>query len=210
MTPTPSGYHRVLPCLEGSVICRTSLCFSTPTFSCSTLPQAPYLASCTASAPSHLLVQDSWLRLQALLPQPDLATPAEMDAYNLRITELRKYVVLNYVACIKAVKKRNRHMAKCGPAAGNLHATALLSRQPFFTSPRLAALQTQAEVLAQVRLPPKTPCCTCCTHLQLSPITRASSQAHAGSMLSMGQLQDDQAAVHAEAEQCRSSLDPRI
>ena len=90
--------------------------------------------------------------MQTLLPQPDLATPAEMDAYNMRITELRKYVVLNYVACIKAVKKRNRHLAqKCGAKAGSVHANALLSRQPFFTSPKLAALQTQAEVLAQVR-----------------------------------------------------------
>ena len=90
--------------------------------------------------------------LQALLPQRELATPAEMDAYNMRITVLRKYVVLNYVACIKAVKKRNRHLSqRYGPSAGTVHANALLSRQPFFTSPKLAALQTQAEVLAQVR-----------------------------------------------------------
>lgn len=64
------------------------------------------------------------------------------------MTELRKFAVLNYVAVNKAVKKRNRHLA----GAGSLHASALLSQQPFFTSPELAALQTRAEVLAQVRL----------------------------------------------------------
>ena len=75
-----------------------------------------------------------------------------MDAFNLRVTELRKFAVLNYVAVNKAVKKRNRHLAgSCGPHAAGLHASHLLSQQPFFTSPKLAALQTRAEVLAQVR-----------------------------------------------------------
>ena len=89
--------------------------------------------------------------MQESLPQEGLTTPAEMDAYNLRVTELRKFAVLNYVAVNKAVKKRNRHLGSfCGHQAASLHASHLLSQQPFFTSPKLAALQTQAEVLAQV------------------------------------------------------------
>ena len=121
-----------------------------PTRSAMLAASAASQAATDTSRPYHLPIQPVYI-LQALLPQPELATPAEMDAYNLRITELRKYVVLNYVACIKAVKKRNRHLSqRYGPSVGTVHASALLSRQPFFTSPKLAALQTQAEVLAQV------------------------------------------------------------
>ena len=106
--------------------------------------------TCTHCAPAcadtlALLTQES-------LPEEGLATPAEMDTYNLRVTELRKFVVLNYVAVNKAVKKRNRHLASaCGGQAGALVASHLLSQQAFFTSPKLAALQTRAELLAQVR-----------------------------------------------------------
>lgn len=69
------------------------------------------------------------------------------------IQELRKYAVLNHYAVVKAAKKRNRHLAAaCGAAAvPPLRALAVLSQQPFFTSPTLAALATQAEILEQVR-----------------------------------------------------------
>ena len=78
-------------------------------------------------------------------PAPALA------AFRAEVQDLRKYVVLNYIAVIKAVKKRNRHLRQAvGPALQPLRATDLLSQQYFFTSSKLAALSTQAEVLSKV------------------------------------------------------------
>ncbi len=78
-----------------------------------------------------------------------------MAALRAELRELRKWVALNYVAVVKAVKKRNRHLrGACAPGAVRpLSAVALLSTQHFFTSGTLAALSTRAEVLAQVRAP---------------------------------------------------------
>ena len=82
-------------------------------------------------------------------------------------TGLHSRAVLNYIAVIKAVKKRNRHIqAAVGAAADpQLRAVDLLSQQYFYTSPRLAALATQAELLSQVMLPqssiPGVPCGRC-------------------------------------------------
>lgn len=75
-----------------------------------------------------------------------------MAALRAELRELRKWVALNYVAVVKAVKKRNRHLrGACAPGAVRpLSAVALLSTQHFFTSGTLAALSTRAEVLAQV------------------------------------------------------------
>ncbi len=42
--------------------------------------------------------------------------------------------------------------AVCGGAVQPLNAVSVLSAQYFFTSPKLAALVTQAEVLTQVRV----------------------------------------------------------
>jgi len=65
------------------------------------------------------------------------------------VQELIKYVALNYLAVVKAIKKRNRHLQEAFGAAANtsLHALDLLVGEIFFTSPRLAGLATQAEVL---------------------------------------------------------------
>jgi predicted component of type VI protein secretion system len=78
---------------------------------------------------------------------------AALSALRSEIQDLRKYAVLNYYAVVKAAKKRNRHLrAACGGAAvPPLRAVAVLSQQRFFTSPTLAALATQAEILEQVR-----------------------------------------------------------
>ncbi len=69
------------------------------------------------------------------------------------LLELRKFVVLNYIAVVKAAKKRNRHLrGACGQEqVASLRAIQVLSQQYFFTSPKLAALSTQAEILAKVR-----------------------------------------------------------
>ena len=75
------------------------------------------------------------------------------DLFQIRaeITDLRKFAVLNYVAVIKAVKKRNRHLgAKVSKAFVQMRAMDVLSMQYFYTSPKLARLATQAEILSQV------------------------------------------------------------
>ena len=72
--------------------------------------------------------------------------------FRSEVLELRKYAVLNSTAAIKAVKKRNRHLRAC--VGDNMHivrATDLLSQQHFFTSPKLANLSTQAEILSKVQ-----------------------------------------------------------
>lgn len=76
-----------------------------------------------------------------------------MAALRAELRELRKWVALNYVAVVKAVKKRNRHLrgACASEPVCPVSAVALLSTQHFFTSGMLAALSTRAEVLAQVR-----------------------------------------------------------
>lgn len=42
----------------------------------------------------------------------DLAqcSPAKLSQLRAELTDLRKFVVLNYIAVIKAAKKRNRHL----------------------------------------------------------------------------------------------------
>jgi hypothetical protein len=56
-------------------------------------------------------------------------------------------------AAARSVKKRNRHLATaCAPrAVAPVRAVELLSQQYFFTSPKLAALATEAEILQKVR-----------------------------------------------------------
>ena len=64
-----------------------------------------------------------------------------------------KLVPLLWVA--RSVKKRNRHLATaCAPrAVAPVRAVELLSQQYFFTSPKLAALATEAEILQKVPTP---------------------------------------------------------
>jgi Dullard-like phosphatase family protein len=80
---------------------------------------------------------------------PPRAAPA-VAALRADLLHLRKYVVLNYIAVVKAVKKRNRHLrAACAAAPPRpLRAAAILTSQPFYTSQRLAAMTTRAELLA--------------------------------------------------------------
>ena len=75
-----------------------------------------------------------------------------LHALRSELTDVRKFAVLNYIAVIKAVKKRNRHLgARLGASSLKpLRALDLLNAQHFYTSPKLAALSTQAEILLQV------------------------------------------------------------
>lgn len=92
---------------------------------------------------------------QAMLAavQSSPGSGAALHSLRAEVTDLRKFAVLNYIAVIKAVKKRNRHLgAKVGAAILQpLRALDLLSQQLFYTSPKLAQLYTQAEILSQVR-----------------------------------------------------------
>lgn len=74
-----------------------------------------------------------------------------LHSFRSEVTDLRKFAVLNYIAVIKAVKKRNRHLsAKVGAGVKPMRAVELLNQQYFYTSPKLAALATQGEILMQV------------------------------------------------------------
>jgi len=83
--------------------------------------------------------------------QAGSASGSALLALRVELQELIKYVALNYLAVVKAIKKRNRHLKEnFGSAAStSLHALDLLGHEVFFTSPRLATLATQAEVLSK-------------------------------------------------------------
>ena len=77
---------------------------------------------------------------------------AKVTALRSELQDLRKYVVLNYIAVVKAVKKRNRHLrVACGPSTPTLRAVNILAGEYFFTSLRLAGLATRAEITAIAR-----------------------------------------------------------
>lgn len=66
------------------------------------------------------------------------------------LQDLRKYVVLNYVAVVKAVKKRNRHLAALSlRKVSSVRAVSILAGEYFFTSLRLAQLVTRVEIAAR-------------------------------------------------------------
>ena len=89
--------------------------------------------------------------VQAMMQNLKGKDAACLATFRAEVLELRKYAVLNSTAAIKAVKKRNRHLrVSLGSNAHAIRATDLLSQQHFFTSSKLAALSTQAEILAQV------------------------------------------------------------
>jgi RNA polymerase II subunit A small phosphatase-like protein len=78
---------------------------------------------------------------------PDSAVA--VAALRSELQDLRKYVVLNYIAVVKAVKKRNRHLRAAVPDAIAIRAVSILAGEHFFTSLRLATLTTRAEIFAQ-------------------------------------------------------------
>jgi hypothetical protein len=91
--------------------------------------------------------------VQAGMGQAGEMSHTSLHQLRAEITDLRKFAVLNYVAVIKAVKKRNRHLcAKVGGAFVPMRAVDVLSQQYFYTSPKLARLATRAEIMSQVRL----------------------------------------------------------
>lgn len=48
--------------------------------------------------------------LQVAMQDLAQCSPAKLSQLRAELTDLRKFVVLNYIAVIKAAKKRNRHL----------------------------------------------------------------------------------------------------
>ena len=69
------------------------------------------------------------------------------------VRDLNKYVLLNYVAVVKAVKKRNRHikstLSEIDGSYVSMKAVDILTSQYFFTSLKLAAMITRLEILSK-------------------------------------------------------------
>ena len=94
--------------------------------------------------------------LEVLIADCQIPTsPVQVNALRIELLDLTKYVALNYVAVVKAVKKRNRHLRELALAQNAaaacivIRAVDILMQQIFFTSPRLAALTTRAEIMGQ-------------------------------------------------------------
>ncbi|KAG2452881.1 hypothetical protein HYH02_002225 [Chlamydomonas schloesseri] len=87
--------------------------------------------------------------LATLCSNNGTSTVAQLTGLRAEIKELIKFVALNYLAVVKAIKKRNRHLKEAFGASASISLTALdmLGHEVFFTSPRLATLATQADVL---------------------------------------------------------------
>ena len=82
---------------------------------------------------------------------------------------LREYVVLNYTAVVKAVKKGNKNLGQ------NIHAVQLLAGEPIFCSLGLAKLVTRAEMLTMHAAPAAERkmadyCCPICDEVLSNPI----------------------------------------
>ncbi|GAX76658.1 hypothetical protein CEUSTIGMA_g4104.t1 [Chlamydomonas eustigma] len=95
---------------------------------------------------------DKAAQLERALPEGQALwrSAEELNMLRIEVQELIKFVALNYLAVVKAIKKRNRHLKEeFGDAfSTELHALDLLGHEVFFTSPRLAALATQAEIMS--------------------------------------------------------------
>ncbi|GIL69636.1 hypothetical protein Vretimale_10282 [Volvox reticuliferus] len=88
--------------------------------------------------------------LQSLRGTQGGGSAQQLSVVQAEIKELIKFVALNYLAVVKAIKKRNRQLKETfgGSASISLQALDMLGHEVFFTSPRLAHLATQADVLA--------------------------------------------------------------
>lgn len=85
--------------------------------------------------------------LALALEETDKGEPEAMAKLQREFVDLRKFVTLNYIAVVKAVKKRNRHLREaCGDCVVSLKAVRILTGQPWFISVKLAELTTRAEV----------------------------------------------------------------
>lgn len=67
---------------------------------------------------SAFFVEQEELLGAALALLPPRPPPGALDELRGEIRDLRHYAVLNYIATVKAVKKRNRHLRVSGRGGG--------------------------------------------------------------------------------------------
>ena len=67
----------------------------------------------SSSAHRQRIWQSCWL--QATLADLQCSSQTSFAQFRSEVTDLRKFVVLNYIAVIKAFKKRNRHLQVTHP-----------------------------------------------------------------------------------------------
>ena len=62
---------------------------------------------------------------------------------------MRRFVVLNHIAVIKIVKKRNKQLKQAETFnLTDIDAVSILMQQPFYVNKDIATLATRAEILA--------------------------------------------------------------
>lgn len=91
-------------------------------------------------------------RVQHMLKHHDACRSKEnIKKVKQEVNLLRKFVMLNYIAVVKAVKKRNRHVKNISNAARvcSMKASQILMRQYIFTTLKLAEMVTQVEILSK-------------------------------------------------------------
>lgn len=88
--------------------------------------------------------------LETVLQTSHVQSSTVVDQVRVELKQLIKFVALNYLAVVKAIKKRNRQFKALfgDDVATVLNPIEVLSQQVFFTSTHLAMLATQAEVLS--------------------------------------------------------------
>lgn len=82
------------------------------------------------------------------------STPAadQLARLHQQVQDLTKFAALNYVAVLKAIKKRNRRLRdSCGDQVVTVAPFSVLKHQAFFTSRRLPLITQQAKALHEVR-----------------------------------------------------------
>lgn len=78
--------------------------------------------------------------------------PEHLSRLHQQVQDLTKYAALNYVAVLKAIKKRNRRLRDaCGDQVVTVAPYSILKHQAFFTSRRLPRITQRAKELHEVR-----------------------------------------------------------
>lgn len=79
------------------------------------------------------------------------ASAAELQRLHRLIQDLTKFAALNYVAVLKAIKKRNRRLRNaCGDVVVTVAPFSVLQHQAFFTSKELVRISSEAAELDPV------------------------------------------------------------
>jgi SPX domain protein involved in polyphosphate accumulation len=100
--------------------------------------------------------------LDSLRGAPPATLPAALAALHKGVQDLTKFAALNYVAVLKAVKKRNRRLRDvCGDVVVTVAPFSILKHQTFFTSRELARITAASLALEKVRREGMARCVRC-------------------------------------------------